>query len=84
MLDNGYGTGECFDHSLLGNFKRSYILAGGLTAEKIPEVIAKYHPQMVDLSSGVETDRWKDREKIKRRSQLPETDNDVRNRRQER
>ncbi|MBO5093430.1 MAG: phosphoribosylanthranilate isomerase [Lachnospiraceae bacterium] len=66
LLDNGYGTGECFEHTLLDGFRREYILAGGLTPENIPEVIEKYHPQAVDLSSGVETDRRKDREKMKR------------------
>lgn len=66
LLDNGYGTGECFEHELLDGFGREYILAGGLTPDNIPEVTARYHPQMVDLSSGVETDRCKDREKIKR------------------
>lgn len=66
LLDNGYGTGECFDHSLLADFGREYILAGGLTPEMLPEVIRKYHPAMVDISSGVETDRYKDREKIKK------------------
>lgn len=66
LLDNGYGTGECFEHELLDGFGREYILAGGLTPDNIPEVIARYRPQMVDLSSGVETDRCKDREKIRK------------------
>ena len=133
LLDNGYGTGQCFDHSLLegigaaktssdvtasdtaeisasdgrknisdgdvpvseknaandtkyrrhcGNhenvnggriFRTSdsmrhneYILAGGLTPENIGEAISKYHPYMIDISSGVETDGCEDREKIMR------------------
>ncbi len=72
LLDNGYGTGQCFDHSLLTRespgayFTRPYILAGGLTPENIPEVITRYHPFMVDISSGVETDKCKDPEKIRR------------------
>ncbi|MCD8068196.1 MAG: phosphoribosylanthranilate isomerase [Lachnospiraceae bacterium] len=70
LLDNGYGTGQCFDHSLLARkspgayFTRPYILAGGLTPENIPEVITKYHPSMVDISSGVETDKYKAPDKI--------------------
>lgn len=65
LLDNGYGTGECFDHSLIeGSICRSYMLAGGLTPENIPEVIRRCKPELVDVSSGVETDRFKDREKI--------------------
>ncbi|MCD7862964.1 MAG: phosphoribosylanthranilate isomerase [Lachnospiraceae bacterium] len=67
LLDNGYGTGQCFDHSLLTEqyLTRPYILAGGLTPQNIPDVIAKYHPAMVDISSGVETDQCKDRDKIR-------------------
>lgn len=76
LLDNGYGTGQCFDHSLLLTrdeapeqeplFHRPYILAGGLTPENLPQVIARYHPFMVDISSGVETDKCKDPDKIRR------------------
>lgn len=64
LLDNGYGAGVCFDWSLLVNFPRDFILAGGLTAENIPLAIAKFHPLAVDLSSGVETAGTKDKEKI--------------------
>ena len=64
LLDNGYGTGVCFDWSLLTNFSRDFILAGGLTPENIPLAIAKFHPLAVDLSSGVETEGRKDRGKI--------------------
>lgn len=69
LLDNGYGTGQCFDQSLLDNERlqqRGYILAGGMTPENIPEAIQRYAPQMIDISSGVETDRYKDRDKILR------------------
>lgn len=65
VLDNGYGTGECFDWSLLKeDFSRPLILAGGLTPENIPQAVAAFHPYAVDISSGVETGRIKDREKI--------------------
>ncbi|MCR4893697.1 MAG: phosphoribosylanthranilate isomerase [Eubacteriales bacterium] len=64
ILDNGYGTGETFDWDLLGGFSRKFILAGGLTPENIPEALRLYSPGMIDISSGVETDRKKDREKI--------------------
>lgn len=65
VLDNGYGTGACFDWSLLKEgFNRPLILAGGLTPENIPQAVASFHPYAVDISSGVETDRVKDREKI--------------------
>lgn len=67
LLDNGYGTGQCFDQSLLNDERlkvRGFILAGGMTPENIPEAISRYAPDMIDISSGVETDRLKDREKI--------------------
>ena len=67
LLDNGYGTGECFDHSLMDDDRlnnRGFILAGGMTPENIPEAIRLYAPDMIDISSGVETNKVKDREKI--------------------
>ncbi len=64
LLDNGYGTGTVFNWSKVEGFTRSYILAGGLTPENIGDAINKLHPSVVDLSSGVETDRIKDRDKI--------------------
>ena len=64
LLDNGYGTGQAFDWSLTGGVKRPFLLAGGLTPEIIPSAIAQLHPYGLDLSSGVETDRKKDPEKI--------------------
>lgn len=128
LLDNGYGTGICFDHSLLSEYTdgaaaagidnhgrnadpeyvveidhgsaetvsergaelqnneavpqradgviavnqtksekhRNFILAGGLTPENIPDAIARFAPYMIDISSGVETDKLKDRDKILR------------------
>ena len=64
LLDNGYGSGQVFDWSAVSGFDRPFILAGGLTPENICEAIKCLHPAVVDLSSGVETGRLKDREKI--------------------
>ena len=64
LLDNGYGTGEAFDWSLAAGFHRPFLLAGGLTPENIPEAIRTMRPALVDISSGVETDKKKDRDKI--------------------
>ena len=64
ILDNGYGTGECFDWSVLKSFKRSFILAGGLNPENLKEAIETYRPECLDISSGVETEKIKDKEKI--------------------
>ncbi len=64
LLDNGQGTGESFDWSLIKSARRDYVLAGGLTVETIPGAIAALHPWALDISSGVETDKIKDRDKI--------------------
>lgn len=66
LLDNGYGSGEYFDHSLIRDLGRPYALAGGLTPENIPELKRKYAPDILDISSGVETDKVKDFEKIRK------------------
>ncbi|MDU7336687.1 MAG: phosphoribosylanthranilate isomerase [Clostridium sp.] len=64
LLDNGYGTGEAFDWSLISGMSRPFVLAGGLTPQNIPQAIARFAPFMVDISSGVETDKQKDPVKI--------------------
>lgn len=64
LLDNGYGTGAAFDWTLAERFARPFFLAGGLTPENIPDAVRALRPQLLDLSSGVETDGRKDREKI--------------------
>ena len=65
VLDNGYGTGQTFDWSLAGGVDRPFLLAGGLTPENIPDAIQQLHPFGLDISSGVETNRIKDKDKIK-------------------
>lgn len=64
LLDNGYGTGEAFDWALLSGMIRPFVLAGGLTPQNIPQAIARFAPFMVDISSGVETEKQKDPVKI--------------------
>lgn len=64
LLDSGQGTGRTFDWSLLKHFPRPYMLAGGLNPKNLREAIRTLRPYGVDLSSGVETDGWKDFTKI--------------------
>lgn len=65
LLDSGAGgTGTCFDWSLLQNIQRPYFLAGGLTPENVGGAVATLHPYAVDVSSGIETDGAKDKEKM--------------------
>ncbi len=61
------GTGVRFDWSLIENFEfsRPVILAGGLNISNVEEGIKKVRPYAVDVSSGVETDGYKDFEKMK-------------------
>lgn len=65
LLDNGYGTGETFDWSLMEGIHRPYLLAGGLTPENTKGAIAQFAPYGLDVSSGIETDGVKDPEKMK-------------------
>lgn len=64
LLDNGYGTGETFDWTLVRDIGRPFILAGGLCEDNIDDA-AKMQPDTMDISSGVETNRVKDPEKIR-------------------
>ena len=65
LLDNGKGTGETFDWSLFQEQEKPFFLAGGLSPENVKEAIECFHPYAVDVSSGVETDGYKDYEKMK-------------------
>ena len=64
LLDNGLGTGETFDWSLIQKTDRPFFLAGGLTSENVAQAISMTHPYAVDTSSGVETNQQKDAAKI--------------------
>ena len=63
LLDSGAGTGVVFDWSLLKNVKRPYFLAGGLSPENVGDAVRLLRPYAVDVSSGIEADGLKDREK---------------------
>ena len=64
LLDNGQGTGEAFDWSLIHGIGRSFLLAGGLAPGNVAGAIRAVRPWGVDMSSGIETDRVKDPVKI--------------------
>jgi len=61
------GTGKTFDWTLAKAIARreNVILAGGLTPVNIGDAIRCVAPYAVDVSSGVETDGRKDKEKIR-------------------
>ena len=58
------GTGESFNWNFISEAKGPFFLAGGLNLENVCEAIAKTSPYCVDLSSGVETGGFKDRDKV--------------------
>ena len=64
LLDSGAGTGIPFDWTLLKNFRRPYLLAGGLGPDNVAQAIGFLHPWGVDVSSGIETRGMKDFHKM--------------------
>lgn len=61
----GGGTGSTFDWELLKRIRRPYILAGGLNKDNVEEAVKVLNPYGVDVSSGIETDGYKDIEKMR-------------------
>ncbi|MCR5847224.1 MAG: phosphoribosylanthranilate isomerase [Lachnospiraceae bacterium] len=64
LLDSGTGSGKTFDHELLKDFKRPFFLAGGMSCENVGSLIEEFDPYCVDVSSGIETDGIKDKDKM--------------------
>ena len=65
LLDSGAGgTGTVFNWKLLQGFPRPYILAGGLDAANAADAVSRLHPDVVDVSSGIETAGRKDPAKM--------------------
>lgn len=66
LFDSGTGTGKTFDWSLIPDVDHPFFLAGGLNEDNLKEAIETIKPYGIDLSSAVETDGYKDYDKIKR------------------
>lgn len=66
LLDNGKGTGQTFDWTLMKDLGRNFILSGGLSESNVGYAVRRFHPFAVDVSSAVETDGFKDRSKMER------------------
>lgn len=64
LLDSGAGTGTVFEWKLIRNIRRPYLLAGGLSPENVKDAVAMLHPYAVDVSSGIETNGYKDKSKM--------------------
>ena len=65
LLDSGTGTGQTFDWRLMRDIGRPYFFAGGLNPDNAAEAVRRFHPFAVDVSSGIETDRIKDPQKVR-------------------
>lgn len=59
------GSGVTFDWSMIPEIKKPYFLAGGLQKENVKEAMNMCQPYCLDISSGVESDGWKDELKIR-------------------
>lgn len=61
------GSGQSFDWNILKecNLEQKIVLAGGLNCENIKDAVKVVHPFAVDVSSGVESNGFKDFNKMK-------------------
>ena len=63
------GSGKVFDHKLIPNLTKPYILAGGIGSENVKPILhtlseAEKLPICVDVSSAVEINGFKDEQRI--------------------
>lgn len=64
MVDSGKGSGQILNWQAIPSITRPLILAGGLTPENVNQAVQLVKPDVVDVSSGVETNAVKDPKKI--------------------
>ena len=68
-----YGvTGKVMNYNLIPKegISKPFFIAGGLHSNNIKEIIKKVHPYGIDISSGIETDGYKDLKKMKEIMQI--------------
>ena len=59
------GGGEVFDWTQIGRPNKPFFLAGGITPGNVPEAIERARPYGIDVSTGVESNGYKDPAKVK-------------------
>lgn len=64
LLDAGDGSGETLDWGKLPALDRPLMLAGGLDASNVALAMRTVHPALVDASSRLETNGYKDALKV--------------------
>lgn len=58
------GTGKTFDWSVITGINKPFFLAGGINCCNVTHAIESCNPYSIDVSSGVETNGYKDPKKI--------------------
>ena len=58
------GSGITFDWSVIKGLRKPFFLAGGINTDNVDKAIALTRPYCIDVSSGVETSGYKDRNKV--------------------
>jgi len=58
------GTGNVFDWNLVNDLGKPFFLAGGINIDNVEDAMRIARPYSIDLSSSVETEGLKDRNKI--------------------
>ncbi|MCH3917395.1 MAG: phosphoribosylanthranilate isomerase [Spirochaetia bacterium] len=66
LLDSGAGSGQTFDWKKESVTDKPLFIAGGIGSSNLQAAIEFFHPYAVDVSSSVETDGYKDEEKIRK------------------
>ncbi|MEE0901620.1 MAG: phosphoribosylanthranilate isomerase [Methanobrevibacter sp.] len=66
LLDSGKGSGKTFNWQLIRtDLKKEFFLAGGINSTNVKKAIEEFDPYAIDLSSSLETNDYKDENKIK-------------------
>jgi phosphoribosylanthranilate isomerase len=59
------GSGTVFNWNLISNVSKPFFLAGGIYSGNVLQAVKQCNPYCIDVSSGVETDHFKDLGKIR-------------------